>query len=326
LSADRARSLPPNWWRDRDLFLTQAHHSNAELHRLYGRSEALFRKWRRIHQLEPSKDLGAAAPRRLVLLQGGAQPEVSEEEMLRQRNDELERALSQGRERNVFEERLIRSIQQSCQSKVPTFKPPKRPSRTLSSKPHEFVLLWSDTHAAEVVSREETNGINSYDWQTMMRRQQRMYEAVLVVSRRTGRTRSTGCTSSRSATCSPATSTTSSPRPTSSRSPKQPCRPASTSRSGWSQFVPHFREIQVRRRRRQPSAGAPQAAGEAEVRQRRLDDVPDHAAAARVRWTVDQVGDPEGAEVAGRRAATTSSCFGTATVFARRCPACRGAA
>lgn len=115
-----------------------------------------------------------ATPKALVPV---VQERVSEEEILRQRVTELERDFRGERKQEVFEERLIRAIRASCQAKTPAYKP--GPARASRKEAHEFVLLWSDTHAAEVVSREETNGLNEYDWAIMLRRQKKLTEAVL---------------------------------------------------------------------------------------------------------------------------------------------------
>lgn len=94
---------------------------------------------------------------------------VSQEELLRQRNDELETALRKKRKADVFEERLLVALSEAITARKPRYQPkPLKPSAGRSG--HEMALLWSDLHYPEVVSAEETNGINEYDPTIMWRR------------------------------------------------------------------------------------------------------------------------------------------------------------
>ncbi len=113
---------------------------------------------------------------------------ISEEEILRQRVAELEKALRKDRKSEVMEERLIRAIEKAAASAHPVYnaRTPK-PMKTAAGKQakskkgkaqHEMVLLWSDTHAGEVVSKEETNGLNEYNWDIMWKRHHRMRESI----------------------------------------------------------------------------------------------------------------------------------------------------
>lgn len=114
---------------------------------------------------------------------------VSEEEILRQRVAELEKALRKDRKSEVMEERLVRAIETSAAASLPVYNArTPQPMKTAAGKKakkkkdqepqHEMVLLWSDTHAGEVVSREETNGLNEYNWDIMWKRHDRMREAI----------------------------------------------------------------------------------------------------------------------------------------------------
>lgn len=106
---------------------------------------------------------------------------ISEEEVLRQRVRELESALRKDRKQSIADERLIRAAESSAAAALPVYasRKPKVKKKVKGEKvQHEMVLLWSDTHAGEVVSGEETNGINEYNWDIMQRRQHRIKEAV----------------------------------------------------------------------------------------------------------------------------------------------------
>lgn len=163
--------LPDRWWQDKKVLerVVTEHGSQTDAAAAHPPcSQATVTKWWRRHGLPT--------------LSAGRKPttvasEVSEEEILRARVRELEHDYTSRRRREVFDERLIRAIQSSCQAKKPTlsFSPAAKPRKRDA---HEFVLLWSDTHAAEVVSREETNGLNEYDWSIMLQRHQKITEAV----------------------------------------------------------------------------------------------------------------------------------------------------
>lgn len=103
--------------------------------------------------------------------------EVDETEVLRQRVRELEAQARARRKIEVVEHRILEAFENAIEARKPVYNP-----KVIRKKPkedeHEFVLLWSDTHAGEVVSEVETNGINAYDWQTMLKRLDRIREGV----------------------------------------------------------------------------------------------------------------------------------------------------
>lgn len=103
---------------------------------------------------------------------------VATEEVLAQRLNELERAERARRKIDVFEERVLLAFDQAIEAREPSYSPRVIPKSQRSASKHEFVLLWSDTHAGEVVSEVETNGLNHYDWNVMMKRHDRIREAV----------------------------------------------------------------------------------------------------------------------------------------------------
>ena len=95
--------------------------------------------------------------------------QVSEEEMLRQRVAELEKLAVAGRKEDVLRERMVAALKVELRQKEPTYSP-RVIARPRKADEHEMALLWSDTHAGEIVSPEETDGLGGYDWQTMMDR------------------------------------------------------------------------------------------------------------------------------------------------------------
>lgn len=100
--------------------------------------------------------------------------DVAEEEILRQRVQELEKQLRKDRKELVYEERVTAAVEQNLARVTTKYKPAKVKAHKKSKTGHEFVLLLSDLHAGEVVSLEETGGINAYDWDIMLERLDRL--------------------------------------------------------------------------------------------------------------------------------------------------------
>jgi len=96
--------------------------------------------------------------------------EVSELELAQARIKELESVTRKDRKANVYDERLTQAVEKAIGSKSSLYKPVPRSRKKAKKGEHEFVLLLSDLHAGEVVSREETGGINEYNWEIMTAR------------------------------------------------------------------------------------------------------------------------------------------------------------
>lgn len=103
---------------------------------------------------------------------------VSEADLLRARNKELEKAHKKQRAALVEEERVIQRLEAAFPHARAKYVPPRARKRT-TNDPHEAVLLFSDTHAGETVSLEETLGMNTYDWDVMLKRMARLQDSVL---------------------------------------------------------------------------------------------------------------------------------------------------
>jgi predicted phosphodiesterase len=111
--------------------------------------------------------------------------EVSREEMLAQELAEARRALAAARSDDVREARVIEAIGAHLPVKQPRYAPTPILKPT-GKQPHTLVLLWSDMHAAEVVSAEETNGANEYNWEIMLRRHDELRRGVFSFAERFG--------------------------------------------------------------------------------------------------------------------------------------------
>lgn len=102
----------------------------------------------------------------------------SQEDVLAARVKELEKLHRESHRRDVFEERIIDSLERAIDEREPLYSPRVIPKSKRKLDKHEFVLLWSDQHAAETVSLEETSGLNEYDWNIMMKRHDRLRESI----------------------------------------------------------------------------------------------------------------------------------------------------
>ena len=104
---------------------------------------------------------------------------VSREAMLVQEIAELRRSQRRLHQGSVMEERILKRLEEGIQSAKARYSPLAIPKSQRKLDQHEFVLLFSDTHASEVVSHEETLGMNEYDWSIMLARMARMQRSVL---------------------------------------------------------------------------------------------------------------------------------------------------
>lgn len=100
----------------------------------------------------------------------GEREEVSELEVVTHELAELKSQIRKDRKSNVYDERITKAVEGAIAHTEPKYKPPPRRTKKAKKSEHEFVLLLSDLHAGEVVSREETGGINEYNWEIMLER------------------------------------------------------------------------------------------------------------------------------------------------------------
>lgn len=167
-------SLPHGWWRDHKTLKAEVERcgSMSEAARQNGVAESTVQKWARRFGVQ------APAPAAPVIEPG---EQVSELELLRQRNRELERHLRRGRENEVADEQVIRRLEAAIERHGGPLPSRLSPARKLkpAGDETELVMLFSDTHASEVVSLEETMGLNAYDWSIMVDRMERLADAVL---------------------------------------------------------------------------------------------------------------------------------------------------
>lgn len=139
-----------------------------------GISESSLRRYLKRHaELREQIDeaLGVQASNTVRQTSPPPQPgdEVSREETLEAEVKDLRKALLGARAEDVREERVIGLLTGSLEAATPRYEP-RRTVKPSKRAEHEFVLMLSDLHAAEVVSAEEMNGANAYDWKILLGR------------------------------------------------------------------------------------------------------------------------------------------------------------
>lgn len=99
--------------------------------------------------------------------------------LLVQENRQLKAQVKKLSEGEYASERVVRRLEAAVAEVRPQYRPNKfTPTKGLRT-PQELVLLFSDTHASEVVSLEETRGINEYNWPIMLDRMNLIRDGVL---------------------------------------------------------------------------------------------------------------------------------------------------
>lgn len=107
---------------------------------------------------------------------------IEEVDLLKQRNSALESALKKTKKENVMEERIAQRLETVAQTVTPKYVPAAHVDDE-EFDDHEFLLLFSDTHAGEVVDSEQTLGMNEYNWEIMLARMQKLQTSVLSYQR-----------------------------------------------------------------------------------------------------------------------------------------------
>ena len=105
-------------------------------------------------------------------------PAESREAVLTQENAELRRALATAREGQTRDYRLVSQLMNLIPQKQVKYEPADLGDVT-GWRPHEFVLLWSDLHAAERVFSDQVHGLNEYNWDVMLQRHDKLRKSVL---------------------------------------------------------------------------------------------------------------------------------------------------
>lgn len=128
----------------------------------------------------PASTLKTAANRMgIVLVPVEKEVVVEATPELRLENKRLRAAVEKATKGDVATERVLQRIEETAASIAPDWSawdvPVQQPGDRTDQ---ELVLLWSDLHAAEVVSLEETRGINEYNWEIMERRMKDTVRAI----------------------------------------------------------------------------------------------------------------------------------------------------
>lgn len=153
--------------------------SQADLARALGWEQSTLSKKLNLPENVEAKALVERALNGMPARPDGEEPAISTEEIQQQRIAELETEARKRRKADVFAERVSMAITDAIERRGPTFSPQVIPKASRPGQAdHEFVLLWSDTHFGEVVSKEETNGLNEYDAKICWKRHEKMRESI----------------------------------------------------------------------------------------------------------------------------------------------------
>jgi len=105
-------------------------------------------------------------------------PPDSDEAALKQENTELRNALARAREGQTRDYRMVAELASAIPRKAVRYQPADL-GDMVEHRPHEFVLLWSDLHAAEQVFPDQVHGLNEYNWEVMLQRHDKLRKSVL---------------------------------------------------------------------------------------------------------------------------------------------------
>lgn len=104
---------------------------------------------------------------------------VDELELYEDENRRLRSALRKQRTTDVEWERLALSVQEAVKTLPLPYAAPSKPDKQKHSDGRTLVLLYSDAHYGEIVSREAVNGLNEYDPEISRERHERLAAGVL---------------------------------------------------------------------------------------------------------------------------------------------------
>lgn len=139
--------------------------------RAHGVAQSTLSKWRHLHGLPRLVGGLKARP--------NSEPgEVSREELLESEVKDLRSRLAKTRKVDVSNAALVATLEALVPTMAPIYSP-VTPKVKDTATEHIFMLDWSDLHASEVVSSEQMNGINEYDWDVMLKRHDAMLHSIV---------------------------------------------------------------------------------------------------------------------------------------------------
>lgn len=159
------------WYQDPAQFaarLAEAGNSVAQMARDTGIARTTLREWKVKHGITVSAQAVSPDPELL-----------KQNETLRLENSRLRRHATATAAGDIATERVIERIESAVATQRPTWGPATVEIPEGGKTAQELVLLYSDLHAAEVVTSEGTRGINEYDWNVMTDRMAVIQRATL---------------------------------------------------------------------------------------------------------------------------------------------------
>jgi len=170
----------PSPWRDKDILeraIDAVGDNNYLVAAHLGCNEFSIRKWRKVHGIHRSPARGSATPNAALRATPGDQ--VSREEMLEQEVRELRTAVAKYRDGQMRDQRVLELLEEHIGALEPRYAPGELDIVHATGTEQRFLLLWSDLHAAERVFADQMNGINEYDWDIMLKRHDRLRDAIV---------------------------------------------------------------------------------------------------------------------------------------------------
>lgn len=171
-----------NWPSDEQIIAGVVEHGDrAAYAKAIGQSVSSFYSHLSKRELRGRIDVAMADARPALRVAPNIGDPVSRLEMVEQENAELRQRLTSARSEEVAEARVLAALGEGIKAAVPTYSARPRTPNTKTvrtEEPHTLALLWSDSHAGEVVSREQTSGLNEYNWDLMLARFRRLAEGV----------------------------------------------------------------------------------------------------------------------------------------------------
>lgn len=161
------------WYQDPEQFLarlTEYDNNVARMAKETGVPRSTLKDWKEKHGIKIELATKATS----------ADPELLQQnEILRLENSRLRKHATAGAAGDLASERVIQRLEAAIASQRPVWEPAKVVVPTGARSSQELVLMYSDLHAAEVVTLEATRGINKYDWTVMQERMGLIQSSVL---------------------------------------------------------------------------------------------------------------------------------------------------
>ncbi len=154
---------------------TQGHEALAAA---FGCSSMPIRRWRKAHDVRILRTTTTAA-------KAVADPQAgpTDLELARDEIKQLRQRAKRDDKQTLGEERVLRAIEAACANVQPcpvrVVDAPEYSMLEHDTPHHRHAALWSDWHAGEVVSRQQMNGLNEFNWAILEERVDQLVKSML---------------------------------------------------------------------------------------------------------------------------------------------------